>query len=63
MRALCVPQGAPPPVLKELGSLGTGTQRTVRDKFDTLGGLLHLFLLALHLVGRVRTPALLSDGT
>ena len=56
------PRGAPPLVQKALGTLGTGSHRTVRDKFDALGGLLHFFLLALHLVGRVRTPALLSDG-
>ena len=40
VRALCVAQGAAQPLQKELGPSGTGTRRTVRDKFDTLAGLL-----------------------
>ena len=43
MRASCVPQGAPEPPQNELGPLGTGTRRTVRDKFDALGDLLFFF--------------------
>ena len=31
------PKGAPQPLQKELGPLGTDTRRTVRDNFDTLG--------------------------
>ena len=38
MTALCVPQVAPQPLQKELGPLGTGTQRTVRDQLDAWGG-------------------------
>ena len=45
MRALCVPQGAPQPLQKELGPLGTGTHRTLRGKFNALGGLLPFFCL------------------
>ena len=37
MRAFCVPQGAPQRLLEELGPSETGTQSTVRDKFDPLG--------------------------
>ena len=45
MRALCVPQGAPQPLQEELGPSETGTESTVRDKFDSLG--VHcLFLLS-----------------
>ena len=45
MRALCVPQGAPQPLQEELGPSETGTESTVRDKFDPLG--VHcLFLLS-----------------
>ena len=45
MRALCVPKGGVQPLLKESGPLETGTQSTVRDKFDALG--VHcLFLLS-----------------
>ena len=63
MRALCVPQGAPEPLQKELGPLGTRTWRTVRDKLDTLGGLLpFFFLLKLHPIGRVKTPARGATG-
>ena len=59
MRAYCVPQGAPEPLQKELEPLGTGTRRTVRDKFDALG--IHcLFLLAMHPAGMVKTFALLT---
>ena len=47
MRALCVPHGAPQPLQKELGPSGTGLRRTVRDKFDTLAGLLPFFLAML----------------
>ena len=43
MRALCVPQGAPQPLQKELGPLGTGTWRTMRDKLDTWGGFTGFF--------------------
>ena len=39
-------QGAPQPLQKELGPLGTGTRRTVRDNFDALGGLLPFFAYA-----------------
>ena len=39
MRALCLPQGVPLPLQKELGPLGTGTRRNVRDKLDALGGV------------------------
>ena len=53
------PKGAPQPLQKELGPLGTGTRRTVRDKFDALG--VHcLFLLAMHPAGRMKTSALLT---
>ena len=38
VRALCVPQGAPQPLQKELGPSGTGSERNERDKFDTLAG-------------------------
>ena len=59
MRALCVHQGAQQPLQKKLKPLGTGTQRTVRDKIDALG--IHcLFLLAMHLAGRVKTFALVT---
>ena len=61
MRALCVFQGAPQPLQKELGPLGTGTGRTVRYKLDALG-FYCLFLLAMHPAGRVKTRALLTDG-
>ena len=40
MRALCVPEGAPQPLQKELRPLETGTRRTVRDQLDALGGFL-----------------------
>ena len=36
--ALCVPQGATQALQKELGPLGTGTPRTVRDKLDAVRG-------------------------
>ena len=53
------PKGAPQPLQKELGPLGTGTRRIVRDKFDALG--VHcLFLLVMHPAGRVKTSALLT---
>ena len=39
MRALCVPQAAPLPLQKKLGPLGTGTRRSVRNKFDAWAGL------------------------
>ena len=45
VRALCVPQGAAQPLQKELGPSGTGLRRTVRDKFDALGGLIAFFCL------------------
>ena len=52
-------QGAPQPLQKELGPLGTGTRRTVRGKFDALE--VHcLFLLAMHRVGRAKTFALVT---
>ena len=59
MRALCVPQGAPQPLQKEFGPLAPQTRKTLRDKFDALGGY-SLFLLTLHSVGGVKTPALLT---
>ena len=36
VRAFCVPKGALQPVQEESGQSETGTQSTVRDKFDAL---------------------------
>ena len=43
MRGSCVPQGAPRPLQTDLGALGTGTWRTVRDRLDAWGGFTGLF--------------------
>ena len=51
---------APQPVQKESGPLEMGTQRNVRDKLDVLGGSAPSFLLAMHPLRRVKTPALLT---
>ena len=39
---MCIPQGAAA-MQKELGPLGTGARRILRDKFDALGGLWPFF--------------------
>ena len=56
------PKGAPQPLQMELGPLGTGTRRTVRDKFDAFG--VHcLFLPVMHPASRVKSSALLTGDT
>ena len=64
MRAFCVPQGAPQPLQEESGPPETGTQSTVRDKFDPLGVIAFFcsHLLAMHVEGRVKTSALLTGA-
>ena len=62
MRAFCVPQRAVQPLQEESGPSETGTQSTVRDKFDALGVIAFFCspLLAMHVEGRVKTSALLT---
>ena len=62
---MCTPGGGGvQTLLKESGPLETGTQSTVRDKFDALGVhcLLFFLLLAMHLAGIVKSSALLTGG-
>ena len=59
--ALCVPEGALQPLQEESGPSETGTQSTMRDKFEALGVIAFFcsHLLAMHVARRVKTSALL----
>ena len=57
LTAICVCQGPPQPMEKELRSFGTGTGISRRHKFEPWGGY-RLLLPMLHLVGRMKTIAL-----
>ena len=60
MRAICVPQEAPEPLQKELGPLGTGTRRTMRDKLNVLVCLLPFFACNASSC-KMKTPALPTE--
>ena len=57
---MCIPQGAAA-TAKGIPTIGDGHSENCEGQVRRFGGVYGPFLLAMHLVGRVKTPALLLD--
>ena len=58
---MCTPRGAAA-TAKGIGTIGDAHSENCQGQVQRFGGFFCFFLLAMHLVGRVKTPAVLTNG-